>query len=177
MFIGPPQTYSATAASRLGLVVPMKKILHSCKYSTGANRTRLSEVQLQLPVKEGTPNYNILFVRHWRYLSTPASILLYAAEGPGKPGLKWKMPCSAPKMQPTDLPARWTYSRKCAQDQMFTLLCLQIEEHFGPPQKTYNKSSLRQAVFLYHSKGHEGTGLDEFHKLLEASKPKNVRKN
>ena len=56
-----PKPTQLQRASRLGLVVPMKKLLHSCKYSTGANRTILSEVQLQLPVKEGTSNYNILF--------------------------------------------------------------------------------------------------------------------
>ena len=45
-----PKPTQLQRTSRLGLVVPMKKLLHSCKYSTGANRTRMSEVQLQLPV-------------------------------------------------------------------------------------------------------------------------------
>ena len=75
MFIGPPQTYSDASSSRLGLVVPMKKLLHSCKYSTGANRTILSRVQLQLPVKEGTPNYNIQFVSTFEDLNTPKKTL------------------------------------------------------------------------------------------------------
>ena len=66
-----PKPTQLQRASRLGLVVPMKKLLHSCKYSTGANRTILSEVQLQLPVKEGTPNYNIQFVSTFEDLNTP----------------------------------------------------------------------------------------------------------
>ena len=70
-----PKPTQLQRASRLGLVVPMKKLLHSCKYSTGANRTILSRVQLQLPVKEGTPNYNIQFVSTFEDLNTPKKTL------------------------------------------------------------------------------------------------------
>ena len=159
-----PKPTQLQRASRLGLVVPMKKLLHSCKYSTGANRTILSEVQLQLPVKEGTPNYNIQFVSTFEDLNTPkkntlwqpwsSQIPIHLCEvtvcrwQPQLPSFKkevslirqLKDPGTWYKMRnafvcsqnaTTDPPARWTYSRKCTQDQMFTFLCLQIEEHFS----------------------------------------------
>ena len=56
---------------------------------------------------------------------------------------------------------------------MFTLLCLQIVEHSSLQLKNNHKSSLWQAFFLCHcSKGREGTGLDNFQKLLEVDKAK-----
>ena len=45
------------------------------------------------------------------------------------------------------------------------------------PEKPITNPPCSKLVFLYCSKGREGTGLDDFHKLLEVSKPKNVKKN
>ena len=45
-------------------VIPMKKLLRCCKYSTRVHRTIISGVQLQLPVKKAPPITKLVTLNH-----------------------------------------------------------------------------------------------------------------
>ena len=65
MFIGPPQASSdKTSASSQGAVIPMKRLLHSCKYSTGANRTICQGCNCNCQFKRKAPPTTIFNFQH-----------------------------------------------------------------------------------------------------------------
>ena len=62
----------------------------------------------------------------------------------------------------------------CPRPDVHSLMPANIVEHSSLHLKNNHKFSLWQAFFLCHcSKGREGTGLDNFQKLLEVDKTKN----